>query len=127
MTFWRDWVGLPWELGADPRGGQAACCFTTAQAARECLGMPWPAHLMGEWYELAGAGRWEALRHDWGAMTEPIKTPEAGALLRFDNSDNTFGVGVLPDEKTFITVHHRGRLIVGPLSVCAKLRFYRLK
>lgn len=124
--FWRNWVGLPWELGADPRGGQAACCFATAQAARECLGMPWPAHLMPEWYRLARAGRWERLRLDWAAMTQPIRKPEIGALIRFDNNDDSFGVGVLASEGTFITVRHHGRLVAGPLSACGKLRLYRL-
>jgi len=114
-------------LGADPRDGRAACCFTTAQAAREALGMPWPAHLMPEWYHLARAGRWGALRHDWSTMTEPIEKPETGALIRFDNPDDSFGVGVLPDERTLITVRHHGRLIAGPLSACGGLKLYRLK
>jgi hypothetical protein len=91
------------------------------------MGMPWPAHLMAGWYRMAGAGHWTGLRHDWEAMTEPIKTPEAGALIRFDNSNDTFGVGVLPDERTFITVRHHGRLVAGPLSACGKLNLYRLK
>lgn len=127
MTFWRKWVGLPWELGADPRDGRAACCFTTAQAVCEGLEMPWPAHLMPEWYQMAGEGRWESLRIDWSVLTEPIEKPEPGALIRFDNSDDGFGVGVLPDEQTFITVRHHGRLIAGPVSACGKLRLYRLK
>lgn len=127
MTFWRDWVGLPWELGADPRQGRAACCFTTAQAVREGLGMPWPAHLMAEWYHMARAGHWEGLRLDWEAMTERIEKPEPGALIRFDNVDYTFGVGVLPDARTFITVRHHGRLVAGPVSACGKLNLYRLR
>lgn len=60
-------------------------------------------------------------------MTVPIEKPEAGALIRFDHGDNTFGVGVLPDERTLITVRHYGRLIVGPLSACGKFNLYRLK
>ena len=127
MTFWRDWVGLPWELQADPREGRAACCFMTAQAAREAMGMPWPAHLMPEWYCMAREGRWAELRHDWAAMTEPIKKPEAGALIQFDNRNDSFGVGILPDSRTFITVRHNGRLVAGPVSACGKLNLFRLK
>lgn len=124
--FWRDWVGLPWELGADPRSGKAACCFMTAQAAREALGMPWPADRMADWYQAARRGAWGLLREDWAEMTEPISTPEPGALIRFDNADDSFGVGILPDDHTLITVRHLGRLIVGPLSACGKLKLYRL-
>ncbi len=127
MTFWHDWIGLPWQLGADPREGQAACCFRTAQAVREGLGMPWPAFAMAEWYHLARAGHWEALGIDWSAMTEPIEKPEVGALIRFANTDESFGVGVLPNERTFITVRHHGRLIAGPVSACGNLKLYRLK
>jgi hypothetical protein len=94
LTFWRKWSGLPWGLGADPRDGRAACCFRTAQATREELGLPWP---------------------------------EAGALIRFDRGDDSFGVGVLPDERTLITVRHYGRLIVGPLAACSKMNLYRLR
>lgn len=126
MTFWRRWVGLPWQLGADPRDGKAACCFRTAQAAREELGLSWPAEWMERWYRLAAAGCWDELRADWRQSTEPIEQPEVGALIRFDNSNGSFGVGVLPDERTFITVRHQGRLVAGPRSACGNLSLYRL-
>lgn len=126
MTFYRKWVGLPWELGADPRYGKAACCFRTAQATREALGMFWPASWMEHWYARARRGDWEGLRLDWDRMTEPIERPETGALIRFDHDDGSIGVGVLPDDKTFITVRHCGRLIVGPVSACGQLKLYRL-
>lgn len=126
MTFWRNWVGLPWQLGADPRDGRAACCFRTAQAVREAMGLPWPADRMEHWYRLARRGDWEALWADWAELTEPIEDPEPGALIRFDNGDGGFGVGVLPSAATFITVRHCGRLIAGPLSACGKLKLYRL-
>lgn len=128
MTFWHRWVGLPWELGADPRDGRAACCFVTAQAVREKLGMRWPAERMAGWYREARLGAWEGLRWDWSELTEPIARPEAGALIRFDNPvDDTFGVGVLPNDLTLITVRHNGRLIAGPLSACGGLKFFRLR
>lgn len=82
---------------------------------------------MGAWYEAARRGDWGQLRLDWGEMTVPIDSPETGALIRFDNSDDSFGVGVLPDPQTLIAVRHYGRLIVGPISACGKLKLYRLK
>jgi hypothetical protein len=128
LTFWHRWVGLPWELGADPRDGRAACCFVTAQAVREQLGMHWPADRMRAWYEEARLGAWEELRWDWSALTETIEGPEAGALIRFDNPSNgSFGVGVLPNDLTLITVRHNGRLIAGPVSACGGLKFFRLR
>jgi len=120
-------VGLPWALGADPRDGKAACCFRTAQAAREELGMHWPADQMEHWYSDAQAGAWQGLRWDWLDMTTPIEQPEAGALIRFDNQDDSFGVGVLVDAQTLLTVRHHGRLIVGPFSAFRRLKLYRLQ
>ena len=127
MTFWRNWVGLPWALGADPRDGRAACCFRTAQATREELGMHWPADRMAHWYSDAQAGAWQGLRMDWLELTTPIDEPEAGALIRFDNQDGSFGLGVLADAQTLLTVRHYGRLIVGPFSAFRRLKLYRLQ
>jgi len=127
LTFWRKWSGLPWELGADPRDGKAACCFKTAQAVREALGMSWPAERMDAWYESARSGAWSDLRWDWDDITRPIEKPEAGALIRFDNNDDSFGVGILPDVRTMITVRHNGRLIVGPYSAFRTQRLYCLQ
>lgn len=127
MTFWHQWTGLPWELGADPRLGRAACCFATAQAVREALGLPWPADRMAAWYKAARRGSWDALKAEWDALTEPIEEPEQGALIRFDNRDGSFGCGVLPDPKTFITVRHQGRLVAGPVNCCGNLKLFRLK
>lgn len=127
MTFWRKWVGLPWALGADPRDGVGACCFRTAQAIREELDMHWPEGWMNHWYQMARQGDWGKLRLDWEESTDRIEQPEAGALVRFDHRDGSFGTGALPNEKTIITVRHHGRLIAGPVSACGGLKLFRLK
>jgi len=127
LSFWTPWVGLPWELGADPRLGRAACCFKTAQAVREALGLPWPASQTELWYAEAQLGAWDGLRRDWDELAAPTDCPQPGTLIRFDNLDGSFGVGVLPDERTLVTVRHRGRLIAGPLSVCSSLKLYLLR
>lgn len=125
--FWRKWVGLPWEWGADPRCGRGACCFKTTQAAREELGMSWPSDRMGDWYARARAGHWDGLRRDWEGLTEEIEEPEVGALLRFDNVGASFGVGVLVEPEIVVTVRHQGRLIVASRRVLGPLTLYRLK
>lgn len=126
--FWRKWVGLPWAWGADPREGRAACCFMTAQAAREELGLPWPSDRMGDWYLRASGGKWMGLRYDWNEFTTKIKKPEAGALLRFDNPGNdSFGVGVLVEAEIVVTVRHQGRLVVAPRKALGPLTLYQLK
>lgn len=125
-TFWRQWVGLPWELGADPRDGRAACCFRTVQAVREALGLPWPSDRMAGWYRQASSGAWDNLRQAWDELTEPTQAKEPGTLIRFDNG-NSFGVGALLTSDIFVTVRHHGRLIVGPRSACGNLSLYRLK
>lgn len=82
---------------------------------------------MERWYRDAARGHWDDLRRDWHGLTEPIGRPEAGALIRFDRGDDSFGIGVLPDERTLITVRHYGRLIIGPLAACGKMNLYRLQ
>lgn len=125
--FWRKWVGLPWELGADPRDGKAACCFRTVQAAREELGLPWPSERMSDWYTKARHGHWETLNRDWELMTRITREPVAGALLRFENVGESFGLGVLVEPEIAVTVRHRGRLIVASRRVLGPLTLYQLK
>ena len=88
--------------------------------------MPWPADRMRSWYTAAERGHWRELDEDWGELTEPIERPEAGALIRFDRGDGSFGVGVLPNADTFITVRHYGCLIAGPVNACGSLKLFRL-
>lgn len=125
--FYRRWVGLPWAWGADPRDGRAACCFKTAQAAREELGLRWPADRMDGWYEKARQGLWCALRDEWDEFTEPAYCPVAGALLRFDSRDGTFGLGVMAQDEIVITVRHHGRLLVAPRRALSPINLYQLK
>ena len=88
--------------------------------------MSWPADRMRSWYTAAERGHWRELDEDWGELTEPIEKPEAGALIRFDRGDGSFGVGVLPNAGTFITVRHYGCLIAGPVNACGSLKLFRL-
>ena len=125
--FYRRWVGLPWAWGADPRDGKAACCFRTAQAAREELGLHWPSDCMAGWYELARRGAWVGLKDDWDQFTERIEQPAIGALLRFDNPNGTFGLGVLAEDEIVITVRHQGRLLVAPRRALRPVSLYQLK
>ena len=82
---------------------------------------------MRQWYSRARARDWEGLQNDWEQMTVPIEAPETGALVQFKNQDGSFGLGVLPNAQTLITVRHYGRLIVGPLAACGNLKLHRLK
>jgi hypothetical protein len=125
--FYRRWVGLPWEWGADPRAGKAACCFRTAQAAREELGLSWPSDRMDDWYSRARRGAWTGLKDDWDLFTERIEKPVTGALLRFDNTNGTFGLGVLAEDEIVITVRHQGRLLVAPCRALGPVSLYQLK
>jgi hypothetical protein len=127
LNFWHRWVGLPWAWGADPRDRRAACCFRTAQAAREELGLPWPADRMDGWYQAAQAGRWAWLKDDWTEATEEVDDPVPGLLMRFDNPDGSFGVGVLVEAETLVTVRHQGRLIVAPTKAIRQSRLYQVK
>lgn len=125
--FWQPWIGLPWVWGADPREGRGACCFRTAQAAREELGLPWPADRMGDWYVRASRRDWMGLRADWEGATTELAGPIAGALVRFDNADGSFGVGVLVEPEIVVTVRHQGRLIVAPRRAIGSMKLYQLR
>lgn len=126
MPFWMGWVGLPWEWGADPRDGQAACCFRSSQAVREQLGMPWPNERMEAWYRLARLGVWAKLRHDWYACTRIVEEPRPGLLLKFDQPDDSFGVGALASADVAIVVRHFGRLHAIPACHWRKLPLYEV-
>lgn len=104
-----------------------ACCFRTAQAAREELGLPWPAEHMSDWYTRARHGHWETLRRDWDELTVQIQEPVAGALLRLDNPTGSFGVGVLVDSETLVTVRHQGRLLVVLRRAMGPHNLYQLR
>jgi hypothetical protein len=82
---------------------------------------------MGDWYVRAQRGDWTGLKCDWADATEQTSKPEAGALLRFDNPDGGFGVGVLVEAEIVVTVRHQGRLIAAPRRALYSPRFYQLK
>lgn len=125
--FWHHWVGLPWQWGADPRDGRAACCFRTAQAARESMGLSWPAGQMEGWYALAEAGAWGMLRGEWNKYTMVAGEPAAGQIVRVDNDNGSFGLAVFVDPATIIAVRHYGRLLVVPARVFSLFSRYELR
>lgn len=129
--FYHKWVGLPWRRKADPRTDRAACCFRTAQAVRECLGLPWPAECMDDWYRTAEQGLWPVLRRDWDRRTTMIEggdgDREPGDLLMFDSTQNdSFGIGVFVTPQAFITVPEGRRLIVLPAYLAKAGKLYVL-
>ena len=127
IPFWANWVGLPWEWGADPRNGKAACCFRSTQAVREQLRLPWPSDRMTDWYRIAKAGRWGTLRQEWSQFTRETDEPQAGTLLRLDNEDLSFGVGALVTPDAALIVRHNGRLHVLPTKHWSSLKLYEVR
>ena len=125
--FWASWVGLPWQWGADPRQGKAACCFRSTQAVREMLHLPWPGDRMADWYRIAGAGGWALLRQEWSQLTVETNKPQAGTLLRLDNEDMSFGVGALVRPDAALIVRHSGRLHVLPPKHWSSMKLYEVR
>jgi hypothetical protein len=82
---------------------------------------------MSDWYARASRRDWLGLRADWTGATIEIEEPETGALLRFDNADGGFGVGVLVEPEIVVTVRHQGRLIVAPRRALGPLKLYQLQ
>jgi hypothetical protein len=125
-TFWLPWVGLPHEIGADPRDGRGACCFKTAQAVREELGLSWPKERMDEWYQLASANSWEQLHRDWETLTTPCEARPGAITLLGDDPLGSFGLGVLASSEFALTSIHGLKLVSVPKRLWQNFQFYEV-
>jgi hypothetical protein len=130
MYDWTSWVGLPHEIGADPRQGNSACCVQIAKILLESQGIVFPVcpDLI---YRLAEEKNTTELRELFEQNTEKIETPKPYCLSLFLDESVGFGVGiVVPDHvngRLFLLIpHHRKGVLPVPVDVLPSLKFYRV-
>lgn len=123
--FWEPWLGLPHEIGADPRDGQAACCLVTCKAVLERAGLAFPP--IEPLLVMARQGDWINLQKTFYAHSVPIETPEVNAFCLLRNGVHGLGMGTVVASNILITLHHRRGVITLPASRLGLLRFYKLR
>jgi hypothetical protein len=78
-----DWVGLPHEIGADPRKGKGACCLVVASLINKAACTPFPHQMVPEWLEMARQGDWAPIRRSFFRRTVHVGDPRPGDLHLF--------------------------------------------
>lgn len=123
MRDWRSYIGLPHLFEADPSDGKGADCLILSMGILDDLGLPHPA-IDPHWFDLARRGCWGELETIWRHLTEPVDTPEDGAVTLFKNGPSGLGVGTVID-KGLLLVHHRRGVSWIPLNVLRPFDYRR--
>lgn len=122
---WRAWLGLPHEIGADPRDGSAACCLVMTTIILQDKGFNTPP--IDDWLVAAKAGNYAEILYQLEKCIEPITTPEMYAFTIFRNGRSGLGVGIVIESNTLLLVHHRKGVITLPLDRLRLMRYNRLR
>lgn len=126
LEIWRDWIGLPHEIGADPREGKAACCLRMTWILLSEAGVLLPP-FQESWLTLAHAGRWGELEAVFRKHTELLPGPEPWSITMIQNGKAGLGVGVFLPEGYLLLPHHRRGVLAAPLHILRPLQFHRVK
>lgn len=102
---WRDWLGLPHVIGADPRDGQGACCLVMAAVLHEQAGTPFRPGLVADLLTLVRAKAWDSLRQQFNARTEADLDPRPLSMTLIQNS-KTLGIGIMVEDTVLLVPHH---------------------
>lgn len=126
MTLnWRSWLGLPHEIGADPRDGQAACCLVIARLVLEDASYEVPE--IDDMISQARSGQWLPLVNKFYELCEPVPTPEPNSITLLRNGVNGLGIGTVVEPNIMLTLHHKRGVIALPINRLRLLKFYRIK
>jgi hypothetical protein len=130
MDDWKAWVGLPHEVGADPREGRAACCVQITKLVLESQGLTFPV-APERIYALAEQKNAEQIAEIFAAHTQQIEKAEPYCVTLFLDESIGYGVGiVVPDHdngRLFLLIpHHRKGVLPVPVDVLASLKLYRV-
>lgn len=130
MVDWKEWIGLPHQIGADPREGKAACCLMIAKIILEDGGMKFPVD-ENEIIDLAKKKLWPTLRLVFEKQTQFIETPEPYAVSLINNPSQGLGIGVVVEEagNLFLLMpHHRRGVQAFPVKMLRSgFTFFRPK
>lgn len=123
--FWEPWLGLPHEIGADPREGRAACCLVIAQVVLQRAGLPFPP--IDPLLEAVRRGDWIELQKTFYSHCTALDAPEINALCLIRNGPQGLGIGTVVASNTLITLHHHKGVITLPANRLRLLKFYKLR
>lgn len=126
-NIWDSWIGLPHEVGADPRNGKAACCLMMAQAIYEDAKLRFPTYRVPELLDLARREKWYELRHAFSAETDRLEEIESLALSLFENGSFGLGLGIVVGPRVILIPHHRVGVVCVPVNALPKLTYHRPK
>lgn len=125
MSDWKAYLGLPHVFGADPEDGAGADCLVMVFRVLDHLKIAHP-DFDKNWIELAAAGNWPSLSKLFYELTEPVPSPEDGAVTLFDSPSTGLGIGVVVDQGLLLVHHHRG-VCWTPLEHLRPLSFRRFR
>lgn len=125
-ALWTDWIGLPHQIGADPREGKAACCLVMARILLTNVGIPFP-EIEDQLLDLARAHQWTRLSKVFHEHTEPILKPEPWSLTLVENGPAGLGLGTVVPGPYLLLPHHRKGVTAIPIVVLRKLNYHRLR
>lgn len=125
-AIWLDWVGLPHEVGADPRAGKGACCLVMARLLLTEAGRYFPP-IEDKLLALVRQSAWQSLTKKFAEYTEPLSDPEPWALTLIKNGPHGLGVGTVVPDGYLLLPHHRRGVTAVPMSVLRPLTFHRVR
>lgn len=124
-TIYHPWLGLPHEIGADPRNGQAACCLVMAKILLEANGQSAPS--IDEWIEMARDGEWDLLRDAFYRNTEELPKAEPYSLTLLEDEQEGLGLGtVIPGRLLLVPLHKRGVGTIPLFALPSTTTFHRV-
>lgn len=106
---WRDFIGLPHEIGADPRIGAAADCLLLAFAVQDELGIRHPEP-DERWFEMARNDDWTQLSALFFRWARQQKEPKDGDITLLVGPKRHLGLAVRINDGS-LTVNERKGVI----------------
>lgn len=125
QPIWTDWLGLPHEIGADPRHGRAACCLVMAKVLLDQAGLQTPE--IDDWLKLARNRNWVQLQLAFDQHCEPVIEPAVNTLTLMRNGVHGLGIGTVVSPELLILPHHRHGVITFPLHRLRFMQYRRLR
>jgi len=123
---WRNYIGLPHEIGADPRIGAAADCLLLVFAVQDELGIPHPEP-DERWFDLARKGETRVLCEMFFAATEIVSEVKDGCFTLLTAGTEKLGFAVRIDGGALTVNEKRGGVIWIPDCLTGWEYFYRWK
>lgn len=121
---WQAWIGLPHEVGADPRNGKGACCLMICNLVLVDAGYKFPD--IKELLELAVKENWIALQRKFDECCYVIDFPEINSLTLIRNGTAGLGLGVVVDSNKLLFPHHKRGVIAAPIDQLRLMQYRKL-